>query len=60
MVSECVLARARLVWGEAAARTWLVSANAYLGGARPVDVLELSGPVLVLEALEAETWGGAC
>ena len=56
---EHVLARARLVWGEAAARTWLESANVYLDGARPIDVLQLSGPAPVLEALDAETWGGA-
>lgn len=56
---EHVVARARLVWGEAAAATWLVSANGYLGGARPIDVLQMSGPAPVLEALDAETWGGA-
>jgi hypothetical protein len=53
---EHVLARARLVWGEIAAATWLESANGYLGGARPIDVLQLSGPSPVLEALDAETW----
>ncbi|MBZ4521877.1 DUF2384 domain-containing protein [Mycobacterium avium subsp. hominissuis] len=56
---EHVIARARLVWGETAAVTWLVSANNYLDGARPLDVLQLSGPAPVLEALDAETWGGA-
>lgn len=56
---EHVLARARLVWGETAARTWLDSANVYLGGGRPIDVLQISGPAPVLEALDAETWGGA-
>lgn len=56
---EHVIARARLVWGETAATTWLSSANAYLDGARPVDVLQISGPAAVLEALDAETWGGA-
>jgi hypothetical protein len=56
---EHVLARARLVWGETAAATWLESANSYLNGARPIDVLQLSGPSPVLEALDAETWGGA-
>ncbi|WP_137725155.1 antitoxin Xre/MbcA/ParS toxin-binding domain-containing protein [Prescottella subtropica] len=54
-----VLARARLVWGEQAARTWLESANAHLAGARPIDVLHTCGPAPVLEALDAETWGGA-
>jgi hypothetical protein len=56
---EHVLARARLVWGETAARTWLESANVYLDGGRPIDVLQISGPASVLEALDAETWGGA-
>jgi Protein of unknown function (DUF2384) len=56
---EHVIARARLVWGETAAATWMVSSNSYLEGARPVDVLQLSGSAPVLEALDAETWGGA-
>ena len=56
---EHVLARARLVWAEPAASTWMVSANAHLGGARPVDVLRLSGPGPVLDALHAGVWGGA-
>jgi hypothetical protein len=56
---EHVIARARLVWGETAAATWMVSSNSYLEGARPVDVLKLSGSAPVLEALDAETWGGA-
>ncbi|MGO4205317.1 antitoxin Xre/MbcA/ParS toxin-binding domain-containing protein [Rhodococcus sp. TAF43] len=56
---EHVLARARLVWGETAARTWLESANVYLEGGRPIDVLQILGPAPVLEALDAETWGGA-
>ncbi|WP_306303795.1 antitoxin Xre/MbcA/ParS toxin-binding domain-containing protein [Rhodococcus wratislaviensis] len=45
--------------GEAAARTWLESTNAYLDGARPLDVLQRSGPAPVLEALDAQAWGGA-
>jgi hypothetical protein len=56
---EHVLARARLVWAEPAASTWMISANAHLSGARPADVLILRGPGPVLEALDAETWGGA-
>lgn len=56
---EHVLARARLVWGETAARTWLESTNSYLDGARPIDVLQLSGPSRLLDALDAEAWGGA-
>lgn len=56
---EHILARARLIWGAAAAATWLESANSYLDGARPIDVLQVSGPSHVLEALDAEAWGGA-
>jgi hypothetical protein len=56
---EHVLARVGLVWAEPAASTWMVSANTHLGGARPADVLVLRGPGPVLEALDAETWGGA-
>jgi len=56
---EHVLARARLVWAEPAASTWMTSANTYLGGARPVDVLRLQGPGPVLEALDATAWGSA-
>jgi hypothetical protein len=53
---EHVLAQVRLVWGETAARTWLETANTYLDGTRPIDVLQISGPAPVLDA---ETWGEA-
>ncbi|MFT4398407.1 antitoxin Xre/MbcA/ParS toxin-binding domain-containing protein [Gordonia lacunae] len=56
---EAILARARLIWGPNAARIWLESPNAFLGGARPLDVLRLEGSAPVLQALDAETWGGA-
>jgi len=56
---EHIYSRARLVWGEEAARIWLESANAFLSGARPLDVLLTDGPARVLEALDAEMWGGA-
>lgn len=42
-----------------AAHTWLESPNSFLEGARPLDVLRLRGPAPVLEALDAEAWGGA-
>lgn len=54
---EHVLARVRLVWSEPAGTTWMTSANAHLGGARPVDALRLHGPGPVLEALDAGAWG---
>lgn len=38
-------------------RRWLSSANAFLDGARPRDVLVLEGPTRVLEALHAEVAG---
>lgn len=56
---EHIYARARLVWGKDTARIWLESNNAHLGGARPLDVLHTDGPARVLEALDAEMWGGA-
>lgn len=54
---EHVLARVRLVWGEQAALTWMDSANAHLGGARPIEVLRSEGVGPVLLALDAGTWG---
>lgn len=56
---EHVYSRARLVWGGDSARIWLESANAFLGGARPLDVLITEGAARVLQALDAEMWGGA-
>lgn len=56
---EHVVARVRLIWPEPAATTWITSANAHLGGARPIDVLALSGPGSVLSALDADAWGGS-
>jgi hypothetical protein len=56
---EHVYSRARLVWGGESARVWMESANAFLGGARPLDVLLTDGPARVLQALDAEMWGGA-
>lgn len=56
---EHVYSRARLVWGGDSARIWLESANAFLEGARPLDVLLTEGASRVLQALDAEMWGGA-
>ncbi|MBS4729850.1 DUF2384 domain-containing protein [Mycobacterium sp. SM1] len=56
---EHVYSRARLVWGGDSARIWMESANAFLGGARPLDVLRTDGAARVLQALDAEMWGGA-
>lgn len=54
---EHVVSRARLVWGDPAATTWLESANSYLGGARPLAVLLSEGPGRVLDALDAVAAG---
>lgn len=56
---EHVLARVRLVWAEPASGVWMTSSNSHLAGARPIDVLTNVGPGPVLEALDAEAWGGA-
>ncbi len=56
---EHVLARVRLVWAEPTAANWMTSANAHLGGARPIDVLSTRGVGPVLDALDAGAWGGA-
>jgi hypothetical protein len=37
---------------------WLHSANAYLGGARPIDVAAIRGPQEVLDALDEAVSGG--
>ncbi len=39
------------------ARIWLESANAHLGGATPLTVLETRGPAEVIAALDAEAAG---
>jgi uncharacterized protein (DUF2384 family) len=56
---EHVYSRARLVWGGDSARIWMESANTFLGGARPLDVLLTEGAARVLQTLDAEMWGGA-
>ena len=57
--AESAYSRARLVWGEDAARIWFESANAFLGGSRPLYVLRTDGAARVLLALDAEMGGGA-
>ncbi|MBS4102787.1 hypothetical protein [Tsukamurella paurometabola] len=54
---DLVLARAAEIWAPQVIQDWLVGANSYLGGARPIDVLRLRGPVEVLAALEAARAG---
>jgi hypothetical protein len=53
-----VMARAQLLWAPQVATTWLNSPNAFLDGARPVDVLRTRGSGDVIQALDA-TMSGA-
>jgi hypothetical protein len=52
-----IIARLQLIWDEDVIGDWLEGANAFLGGARPIDVLRLNGSGPVLEAIEAEAAG---
>lgn len=54
---EHALAKARLAFGEQAAKDWLLGNNSYLGGARPIDVLKANGSGAVMDALDGELWG---
>ena len=52
-----IIARLQLIWDEEVIGDWLEGANAFLDGARPIDVLRVNGSVPVLEAIEAEAAG---
>jgi hypothetical protein len=52
-----IIARLQLIWDEEVIGDWLEGTNAFLDGARPIDVLRLNGSVPVLEAIEAEAAG---
>lgn len=52
-----VLSRAVLVWAPGVAVTWLESANGFLDGARPIDVLMSKGVADVIAALDATASG---
>lgn len=54
---DAVITRANLIWEPEVANTWLISANSYLDGARPIDVLQTRGVSEVLEALDAAEAG---
>lgn len=54
---DYVLSRAQRVWTEPVAQTWLLSPNAMLNGATPLDVLKLEGPAPVIAALDAASAG---
>lgn len=52
-----VLASLIQVWEPEVAGNWLTTANGWLGGARPIDVLRTRGSGEVLEAIQAEAAG---
>jgi uncharacterized protein (DUF2384 family) len=54
---EHVLARAMLLWSPTDAAQWMDSANAFLDGATPLDVLTVRGASDVLDALDATLAG---
>lgn len=55
---EYVLTHALLVWGSVeVARDWLISSNAHLDGARPVDWIKVNGTSEVVDALRAQAAG---
>ena len=55
---EYVVARARLLWGDdETVNLWLNGRNAFLGGARPIDVIMTRGVSPVVDALDQEVAG---
>lgn len=52
-----VIARAGLLWTPPVVSAWLVGANAFLGGARPIDVVKIRGAEPVIDALDQELAG---
>lgn len=48
----------RRVWVEDVIDQWLEGRNAFLDGARPLDVLEANGLSRVMEAIREEIGGG--
>lgn len=54
---EYVLSRAALVFHPGLVMDWIQAPNAFLDGARPLDVLMLHGPSEVISALDAQYAG---
>ena len=55
---EYVVARARLLWSDdETVNLWLNGRNAFLGGARPIDVIMTRGVSPVADALDQEMAG---
>ncbi len=55
---DYVIARAGLLWNPPVISAWLTGHNAFLDGARPIDVLKTVGSTPVIEALDQELAGG--
>jgi hypothetical protein len=53
-----VIARAGLLWKPSVVGVWLNGHNAFLDGARPIDVIKTHGSAPVIEALDQELAGG--
>ena len=53
-----VIARAGLLWKPTVIGAWLNGSNAFLDGARPIDVLRTTGSAPVIDALDQELAGG--
>jgi uncharacterized protein (DUF2384 family) len=54
---EYVMSRVAAVWHPSIARDWMTAPNAFLDGARPIDVLRMRGPTEVIAAVNAEAAG---
>jgi hypothetical protein len=52
-----VVGRLLLIWDASVIVDWLTGPNAFLDGARPIDVLATRGSTEVIEAIEAEAQG---
>jgi hypothetical protein len=56
-ILRSVLAAAFSLWSPRIAVIWMMSRNAHLSGASPIDVLAIDGPREVIEALDAVASG---
>lgn len=54
---DYVVARAGLLWKPAVITEWLNGHNAFLDGARPIDVIKIHGSATVIDALDQELSG---
>ncbi|MGI8575193.1 MAG: antitoxin Xre/MbcA/ParS toxin-binding domain-containing protein [Egibacteraceae bacterium] len=54
---DYVVSRLAQLYEPATATTWIASPNAFLNGARPIDVLLTEGPAEVIAAIDASVAG---